>query len=169
MSRSEHAARALAISAAVALAVGIHAMVPYLHAERWTPVVLESPATESNPIPVALHFQDGSASSVYLLADATPLADILSLAGLEPADPEHPVVIAIQGDYRFDQPQRVDINHAAAWLLQALPGIGAQKARAIVEFRDSHGPFASSDELALVPGIGPATCAALQDFITVTP
>ncbi|MCB1623168.1 MAG: helix-hairpin-helix domain-containing protein [Pseudomonadales bacterium] len=50
----------------------------------------------------------------------------------------------------------VNLNTAdAAALDQALVGIGAEKAKAIVAYRQQHGPFKSIDELALVKGVGP--------------
>lgn len=54
------------------------------------------------------------------------------------------------------QAQAININQAdAATLDKALVGVGAEKAKAIVAFRQQHGPFKSVDELALVKGIGP--------------
>jgi competence protein ComEA len=52
-------------------------------------------------------------------------------------------------------PMSVNINTAdAATLAAALDGVGASRARAIVEYRDAHGPFKSVDDLAQVKGIG---------------
>lgn len=48
----------------------------------------------------------------------------------------------------------VNLNVADAATLQTLPGVGASTARAIVEDREAHGPFASVDDLARVSGIG---------------
>ena len=51
----------------------------------------------------------------------------------------------------------VNINTAdAATLSRELKGIGMKRAQAIVDYRKSHGPFRSVDELALVKGIGPS-------------
>lgn len=61
----------------------------------------------------------------------------------------------------------VNINTAGEADLITLPGIGAVQARAIVEHRSAHGPFASCDALVQVPGIGPATLAGLVDHCTV--
>ena len=61
----------------------------------------------------------------------------------------------------------VNINTAGEADLTTLPGIGAVQARAIVEHRSAHGPFASCDALLQVPGIGPATLAGLVDHCTV--
>lgn len=49
----------------------------------------------------------------------------------------------------------VDINSAdAATLARELKGVGDTKAAAIVEYRRTHGPFKTIDDLALVKGIG---------------
>ena len=48
---------------------------------------------------------------------------------------------------------RVDLNTAGAEELATLPGVGEQKARAIVEYRRAHGRFQSMEEIAQVPGI----------------
>ena len=61
----------------------------------------------------------------------------------------------------------VNINTAGAAELESLPGIGPALAARIVEYRDGHGPFASVDDLADVPGIGPAKLEALRSQATV--
>ncbi|HUS25472.1 MAG TPA: helix-hairpin-helix domain-containing protein [Candidatus Binatia bacterium] len=47
----------------------------------------------------------------------------------------------------------VDVNSADAPSLDALPGVGAQEAQAIVAWRDKNGPFTSIDEIEKVPGV----------------
>lgn len=64
-------------------------------------------------------------------------------------------------------PQRIDINHAEVWLLDALPGIGQQKAQAIVDYRDRHGSFQRIEDLLQVEGIGSVTLEGIRDLITV--
>ncbi len=52
----------------------------------------------------------------------------------------------------------VNINTADAETISAeLKGVGLAKARAIVEYREKHGPFRSPDDLSLVKGIGERT------------
>ena len=52
----------------------------------------------------------------------------------------------------------VDINSADAETISAeLKGVGLAKAKAIVEYRQKHGPFKSPDDLSLVKGIGERT------------
>lgn len=51
----------------------------------------------------------------------------------------------------------VNINTADAdTLARHLHGIGAAKAKAIVEYREKHGPFTSAEDLTNVKGIGQA-------------
>ncbi|WP_460145104.1 ComEA family DNA-binding protein [Pseudomonas sp. S2_A02] len=55
------------------------------------------------------------------------------------------------------QTSKVDLNGADAPTLQReLSGIGEAKAKAIVAYRESNGPFSSVDELLEVKGIGKA-------------
>jgi len=61
----------------------------------------------------------------------------------------------------------VDINTAGEALLESLPGIGPVKAAAILEYRDTYGPFACLDDLLEVPGIGPATLREIAPLLVV--
>ncbi len=66
-------------------------------------------------------------------------------------------------------PQRIDLNHAEPWLLEALPGIGEKRAAEIVRYREKHGGFTAPEELLFVQGIGPVTYEAVEDLVIVTP
>ncbi|HNH45738.1 MAG TPA: ComEA family DNA-binding protein [Myxococcota bacterium] len=61
----------------------------------------------------------------------------------------------------------IDLNAATSAELEGLPGIGASKAAAIIQYRTDHGGFKSVDELDNVPGIGEATMANLRPLVTV--
>jgi len=63
--------------------------------------------------------------------------------------------------------QRININTASAQVLDTLPGIGDVRAKAIVAYRNEHGPFQRTDELMKVPGIGPTTYQTLRDLVSV--
>ncbi len=61
----------------------------------------------------------------------------------------------------------VNLNTASAAELDRLPGIGPSLAKEVIAYRESHGAFAAIEDLLLVPGIGPAKLAALQDLVCV--
>jgi len=61
----------------------------------------------------------------------------------------------------------VDLNTANVEELDTLPGIGPKTAQAIVEYRETHGPFTSPEDLLQVRGIGPKKLAAILDHIAV--
>lgn len=61
----------------------------------------------------------------------------------------------------------VDLNTADAAALDALPGVGPATAAAILEHRTKVGAFTSVDQLLDVPGIGDAKLEALRDLVTV--
>jgi len=64
-------------------------------------------------------------------------------------------------------PAFVNINTASVSELETLPGIGATRARAIVDFRTTHGNFATIDDLDNVPGIGPATINLVRPYVKI--
>jgi len=66
-----------------------------------------------------------------------------------------------------EEPQKIDINRAEAWLLNALPGIGEGRAQAIIDYRQQHGAFHNITEITKVEGIGPATYEQIKNLITV--
>jgi competence protein ComEA len=56
----------------------------------------------------------------------------------------------------------VHLNSATAEELEGLDGIGPSLAARIIAFRTAHGGFRAIDDLAQVPGIGPAHLEALR-------
>lgn len=61
----------------------------------------------------------------------------------------------------------VNINTTDAAGLESLPGVGEKTARAIIDWRDTNGPFTSPEQLMEVKGIGPAKFEALRDQVSV--
>ena len=61
----------------------------------------------------------------------------------------------------------ININTATAEELDRLPGIGAKKAEAIIEYRDNNGNFKIIDDIKKVSGIGNATFEQIKELITV--
>ena len=61
----------------------------------------------------------------------------------------------------------VDLNTATAEQLDALPGIGPATAAAIIADREANGPFRSVDDLGRVRGIGDAKLQQLRGLVRV--
>ena len=104
----------------------------------------------------------------YPLAADDSLGDIIRAAGgtTDGADlSQIRLHISKLGD--GEQVQKVDINRAEAWLLQALPGIGETRAQAIIDYRQQNGRFRHITELLKVDGIGPTTYERIKHLVMV--
>jgi len=138
-----------------------------------------------------------TAPGVYELDTAARVGDAVTLAGGPTADADldrvnlaAPVVDGVQihvprmGEPALGAPAPigaaadagpgdataalVDLNLAGLDELETLPGIGPATAAAIIAHREEHGPFTSVASLDDVSGIGPARLDALGDLVTVT-
>ena len=61
----------------------------------------------------------------------------------------------------------VNINTAGPEELDTLPGIGPALAQRIIQYRETHGPFQTVEDLKKVSGIGEKSFEKLKDKITV--
>ena len=105
---------------------------------------------------------------IYPVREGDTLQDILLDAGIEPdADLSH-IEICIPAEGEEQSPQKIDINRAEPWLLQALPGIGETRAQTIVDYRSENGPFKRIEDLLQVEGIGEGTFEKIKDYIAVS-
>jgi competence protein ComEA len=89
---------------------------------------------------------------------AAPLAD-----GEQVLVPRAGAVGGAQGTTTPVAPLQLSV--ATAEQLDTLPGIGPATAARIVQYRQEHGTFRAVDDLAGVPGIGPAKLAALKGLV----
>ena len=105
---------------------------------------------------------------IYSFSESDSIGDILQGAGGRAADADPgKVEITIPYSSEVPQPQKININTAETWLLDALPGIGSTLAQRIVDYRTEEGLFQSIEELTEVEGIGPVTLNNVKDKITV--
>jgi competence protein ComEA len=105
---------------------------------------------------------------IYPWQEGDTIQALLLDTGLEPdADLSH-IEIYVPREGEEQSPQKIDINRAEPWLLEALPGIGEVTAQAIMDYRNENGPFRSIEDLLKVKGIGEGTLDKIKDFITVS-
>ena len=113
---------------------------------------------------------DGAVSNpgFYPWKEGDTVQALLLDAGIESdADLNHiKIYIPQKGEKQF--PQKIDLNRAEAWLLEALPWIGETRAQAIVDYRNKNGPFKRIEDLLQVTGIGEGTFEKIKDYITVS-
>lgn len=104
----------------------------------------------------------------YPFRENDTIQALLSITGPESdADLGH-IKIYIPHEGEEQLPQRVDINRAEPWLLEALPGIGETRAQAIVDYRKENGPFKRIEDLLQVEGIGEGTFDKMKNYISVS-
>ena len=105
---------------------------------------------------------------IYSWQEGDTMETLLSDAGVESdADLSH-IEVYVPREGEEQSPQKIDINRAEAWLLEALPGIGQTLAERIVDYRNASGPFQRIEDLLKVSGVGEATFENMKDFITVS-
>ncbi|MFW6319038.1 MAG: helix-hairpin-helix domain-containing protein [Bacillota bacterium] len=123
---------------------------------------------------------------VYKVLENTRLYQVITQAGglTENADrqainlaqtltDEHHIIIPKTNDpdltdsntNESDTNDIISINQANKSTLETLPGIGSVTAQHIIDYRTTHGPFSSLDELLNVTNIGNSTYETIRPFI----
>lgn len=110
--------------------------------------------------------QSGAAHRVLAVIMAAPAAMILcfalrstTAAPLDPVPRTPPAALSVSAD-------AVNLNTAGLEELMALPGIGAARAQAILDYRAERGPFRYPEELIRVKGIGEGILSGILEQIT---
>jgi len=99
---------------------------------------------------------------------AAPVVDGERVYVLQVGEQEPPVAVSPPPASAGDPGSGpVDLNTADADALDSLPGVGPATAAAILQHRAEVGAFTSVDQLLDVPGIGEAKLEALRDLVTV--
>jgi len=139
---------------------------------HFTEVVIEPPGAE-----IQMYVEGEVVTpGVYELRDGALVADAVEAAGGFAVNADRGAINLADrvrdGDHIHvyglgEVPQRVNINTAEPWLLEALPGVGETLAARIVDYRSRNGPFHQTEDLKQVEGVGPALFEKLKDRITV--
>ncbi|MFC2050369.1 helix-hairpin-helix domain-containing protein [Chloroflexota bacterium] len=103
----------------------------------------------------------------YPLRADDSIEALIRAAGITPDTDTGKITIYVPKTDEVSQPQRINLNRAEAWLLDALPGIGADKAQAIVDYRNQHGVFHRIEDILNVQGIGNTTLNTIRDLISL--
>jgi competence protein ComEA len=104
---------------------------------------------------------------LYPLRQDDTIESLIQTAGLISDADTGKIEIYVPKSGEMSEPQKIDLNRAETWLLDALPGIGAGRAQAIIDYRIQNGPFHRIEDLLNVEGIGESTLDKMRDFITV--
>jgi competence protein ComEA len=105
---------------------------------------------------------------IYSLEKGDTLSTLLSDASIEADADLSRIKIYVPRQGEETSPQKIDVNRAEVWLLEALPSIGEVLAQRIVDYRGRNGPFRRIEDLLNVSGISSATFARIRDYITVS-
>jgi competence protein ComEA len=115
---------------------------------------------------------DGAVISpgTYLLKHGDSVDDIIQASGgIDKNADMSRLLLYIPPMEESPKTQKININTADVWLLQALPGIGEIKAKAIVEYRINNGLFRTLEDITKVPGIGDSIFKQIEQYITLIP
>lgn len=105
---------------------------------------------------------------IYPFREGDTIQALLSNVGIESSADLSYIGIYIPEEGDEQSPQKIDINRAESWLLEALSGIGETRAQAIVNYRNENGEFKRIEDLLQVKGIGQGTFDKIKDYITVS-
>ncbi|HAS05063.1 MAG TPA: competence protein ComEA [Dehalococcoidia bacterium] len=132
------------------------------------PEILITPADTPGDSATEYVYVGGSVNNpgFYPLKSTDSIKSLLNAAGgIESDLTEHQIELTINN--LNNTSQKININRAEAWLLQALPGIGETRANAIIQYRTDNDGFKNTNELLKVKGIGENTFDNIKSLITV--
>ena len=106
-------------------------------------------------------FAEGAAESYVNLAEQIEPGEQIYFPFLDELDVSYSPVTDKEKE------GKININKASVDVLMTLPGIGENKALAIVEYRETYGAFESVEDIMNIPGIKEGIYSKIKDRITV--
>ena len=146
--------------------IAISSIVAWSRYSRSQPIEISMPAFQELPGEIYIGGVVSNPGFYSLKAGDTVEALVQAAGGTTSADLGWLKLYVLQTEEK-EQSQKIDLNRAEVWLLEAVPGIGESRAQAIIDYRERNGPFSNIRELTKVEGIGPATYERIKDLITV--
>jgi competence protein ComEA len=109
-----------------------------------------------------------SMPGLYPFSTSDTIGELLKAAGGPPSNSDIEFRLNVSSEGAEPDTQKIDVNRADVWLLQALPGIGEVLAQRIVDYRNLNGLFHNTSELMKIAGISNDTFNKIQGKITVS-
>lgn len=164
-----HGEQTLIVFALLIIIVGGVAILFQLHPWAKGPIEITMPEKTSNLAQQAKIYIDGDIASPgwFTISEDTSISDLIDMVGVPSYKAGISTMKLYIPDDDSDEPQKISINRADTWLLDALPGIGPTTAQKIIDYRESNGPFVTISEIKLVSGVSDSTYEEIKDFITV--
>ncbi len=116
---------------------------------------------------------------IYMINSNTPIYELIRLAGglLSNADTSNINQVLLVSDntsisipFKNGQASNtslININRATEAELMEIPSIGSAKAKRIIAYRETAGPFSCIEDIMKVSGIGEDTFTKIKEYITV--
>ena len=139
----------------------------FVKRDQRQPIIISAPAPSNFQSAIYI---DGAVNSpgIYPLKESDSLISLIQASGGIAADADMSTIrLYVPVANETSRSQKIDINRAEAWLLQALPDIGETRAQAIIDYRRQNGPFRNIQDLTQVKGISNPTFEKIKDLITV--
>ncbi len=105
---------------------------------------------------------------IYPFQSSESLASLLAATGGVSYVDNLRLTLSVIPEESNPVPQKININRAEKWLLEALPGIGATRSQAIIDYREKIGEFKHIAEIMQVDGIGSTLFEQIKDRISVS-
>jgi len=136
--------------------------------DQGQPIEIDAPPATTLPVGEVYIGGAVNVPGIYPLKAGDTIEALLHAAGGASTGGDLTLSISVSSEAELKTPQKVNINRADAWLLEALPGVGQTKAQAIIDYRQQHGPFKSTSAIQQVEGFGAAIYEQIKNLITVT-